>query len=175
MDKVIYFKGDYFQICSTQGWEYVERRHAKGVVIIIALTKQNELVLIEQYRPTIDSMVIELPAGLVGDLPEYKDESLAEAAFRELHEETGYEAQQLTELISGPPSAGMSNEIVTFFYTDRIIKKGNGGGSGSEVITVHHVPLTEIDTFLEASYESGKQIATQVYSGLHLLGRQQQD
>lgn len=45
----------------------------------------NEIVLQKQYRPPIDKIVIEVPAGLIDE-----GETAEEAAVRELREETGY-------------------------------------------------------------------------------------
>lgn len=50
-----------------------------------------EILLEKQYRPPLDKICIELPAGLVD-----KGETAEQAAVRELKEETGYVAQALT-------------------------------------------------------------------------------
>ncbi|MEE9451698.1 MAG: NUDIX hydrolase [Gammaproteobacteria bacterium] len=169
MSKIILYQGDYLQICSIDTWEFVERPNCTGIVNIIAVTDNEELLLIEQYRAGLDNVVIELPAGLAGDHAEFKNESLEKAAKRELLEETGYEAQRLKQLISTPPSCGMSSEIITFFYSDKIKKIGCGGGIDSEDICVYPVPIKEIASFLADQQRQNKAIATQVYAGLYLL------
>jgi 8-oxo-dGTP pyrophosphatase MutT (NUDIX family) len=49
-----------------------------------------EIVLQKQYRPPLDKIVIELPAGLIDE-----GETAEQAAVRELKEETGYVAEVL--------------------------------------------------------------------------------
>ena len=56
-----------------------------NAVNVIALTSENEIVLVKQYRFGTASYTLELPGGLVDP-----DESLVKAAERELEEETGY-------------------------------------------------------------------------------------
>ena len=46
----------------------------------------------EQFRKPVTARVIEIPAGLVGDEKEYREETLADSARRELLEETGFQA-----------------------------------------------------------------------------------
>ena len=83
-------KGNYLELLRVNGWEYVRRTASTSVVVIIAQTDANELLLVEQYRPPVGTNVIELPAGLVGDEPGYEQESPEQASKRELLEETGY-------------------------------------------------------------------------------------
>ncbi|KAH6674889.1 ADP-ribose pyrophosphatase [Halenospora varia] len=74
-------------------WEHAERRtrpkgsaiDGVGIVAILEKASGNEIILQKQYRPPLDAVVIEVPAGLVdaGESPET-------AAVRELKEETGY-------------------------------------------------------------------------------------
>ena len=56
-------------------------------VNVIALTKEKELILIEQYRQGTEEIILEIPGGMIDESEDPK-----EAARRELTEETGYEA-----------------------------------------------------------------------------------
>ena len=75
-------------------------------------------------------------------------EDLADAARRELLEETGYEADGMTKLGAGAASAGMSDEVITLFLATGLKKTGAGAGDGSEQITVHEVPVADVPAFL---------------------------
>ena len=89
-------------------WEFAERIPDGGAVAIVALTPGNKVILVEQHRPPVGRSVIELPAGLVGDRTTFEGEAIEVAAERELLEETGYAAEQMELLASGPPSARSS-------------------------------------------------------------------
>ena len=57
-------------------WEYVERNNPGGAVIIMAMTPDDRILFVEQYRVSILQKTIEMPAGLVGDLDGGADEHL---------------------------------------------------------------------------------------------------
>src|SRR3954469_9522828 len=61
-----------------------------GAVAIIALTDENKVVMVEQYRKALERTIVEIPAGKLekGEDPKY-------CARRELEEETGYESNSL--------------------------------------------------------------------------------
>lgn len=67
---------------------------------LLALTKKREIILIEQFRIPINANVIELPAGLIGDVKS-DDNDPSIAAKRELLEETGYECKSVEILCKG--------------------------------------------------------------------------
>jgi len=148
-------------------WEFVTRPGIHGAVAMIALTDAGQLVLVEQFRPPVDRRVIEIPAGLVGDLPGAEDEDLAVAAERELLEETGYRATRLTRVAEGPPSPGMCAEIVTFFHASGLVREGEGGGDESEDIRVHLVPVAEAPAWLGRQAAAGALIDPKIYLALY--------
>ena len=150
-------------------WEFVERNNAKGVVAIVAITDDKQLILVEQKRPPVGCNVIELPAGLAGDIPYQEDEPLATAATRELFEETGYRASDMRLLASGPSSAGMSNEVITFFHARGLQKTGEGGGTGDENIRVHYVPTNEVRGWCRDRAAEGKMVDFKIFAGLYLV------
>ena len=164
------YQGRYLSLLEVDGWEYASRSNASGVVVLVAVTPDNELVLVEQFRIPINSRVIELPAGLVGDLGD-RDEPLLLAAQRELLEETGFEAGRLDILMSCPSSAGMSDETVTFVRASGLTRRTAGGGDPSEEITVHLVPLAEVDQWIERRRTAGKPFDPKIFSALYWLGR----
>jgi len=147
-------QGRFLSLMERDRWEYATRTNARAVVVIVAVTPQDELVLVEQFRVPVGQSVIELPAGLVGD-KEDRDEPLLLAAERELLEETGFAADELKILMSCPSSAGMSDEIITFVRAVGLRRVGEGGGDSTEDIRVHLVPLDEVEQFVGKQQERG--------------------
>ena len=164
------WEGKYLRVKVSGHWEYAERPNSPAGIVIVAVTPERKLLLIEQFRIPVQKNVIELPAGLAGD-EHYSGEEMVAAAKRELLEETGYEAAEWEELAGGPPSAGFSNEIMFFYGGKNLRKVGAGGGHGSERITVHEVPLEEVPGWLKKKEKEGVSIDPKVYAGLYFLGR----
>lgn len=150
-------------------WEYVDRVNATGAAIILAVTPEQNILLVEQYRIPVHARTIELPAGIIGDEPGSSNESHAEAARRELLEETGYAAECVEALTTGAACSGITSERVTLFRGSGLRRVGQGGGVANENITVHEVPLAGITTWLEARAQAGVLIDPKVYSGLFFL------
>src|SRR5215471_5242671 len=107
--------GEFLSLIREGHWEYARRVNASGAAIIIAVTEEKKLLLVEQYRIPCHARTIELPAGIAGDERGAENEPLAEAARRELLEETGYAAEALEPLVTGPASSGATSEIITLF------------------------------------------------------------
>jgi len=161
-------EGEFLRLLRRRHWEYVERTNSRAVAVIAAVTPAGELVLVEQYRWPVARPVIELPAGLVGDVA--ADEPLVEAAHRELLEETGFRAGRMQVLASGPTTAGLSNEVTTFCAAYDLERVGAGGGDSTEDITVHLVPLDDVDAWLAARAAEAA-VDPKIYSGLWLRRR----
>ncbi len=165
------FEGNYLRLLRKGKWEFVQRTKSTGIVVLVPITAAGELVLVEQLRPPLGKRVLELPAGLVGDIKGAEDEDLEVAARRELLEETGYEAGKLELLTEGPISAGLSTEIITVYLARDVKRVASGGGDDSEDITVHEVPLATADAWLRDEERGGVLIDAKVFSGLHFAGR----
>lgn len=163
--------GKHLQLCSYGTWEFARRPNASGIVIVVGLTDENRLVLIEQFRPPVRARVVEFPAGLAGDIAGAEDEHLEEAARRELLEETGYEAAEIHHTFDGTSSAGMTDEVVSFFVAGGLRKVAEGGGDESEEIELHEVALADIDGWLRERQQAGCMIDSRIYAGLYLLLR----
>lgn len=171
-DARIRYRGRYLGIAERENWEFASRTNASSVAVLVPLTADHEIVLVEQYRPPVSSRVVELPAGLVGDQGD-PDESILSAAKRELIEETGFEAAQLTQLLECPSSAGMSDEIITFFLAEGLRRVGPGGGDDSEDIDVHVVRLADAAEWMGERRRDGLMVDPKVYTALFWLERMQ--
>jgi len=165
--KVLLCEGKHLRLVQAQGWEYAERTKASGIVAILAITPDQKLLLTEQYRLPVNKRVIELPAGLAGDVAGAETEELTSAAQRELREETGYEAQRFEFLFEGPPSAGATSEVITFFRAVGLRRVGAGGGEENEEIELHEVPLQTVREWLHKKSAAGVLIDPKVYAGLY--------
>lgn len=158
------YEGRFLRVLKRGRWEYVSRTKSTGVVAIVALHDDGRVVLVEQHRPPANGVVIELPAGLAGDIDD--TESLLVAAKRELEEETGYSAKHWEPLCTGLSSAGLTDEAVTFFMASGLAKTAAGGGVEGESITMHEVPINEIMPWLHAAVAAGKQMDMKLLAGV---------
>lgn len=171
MAREIMAEGRYLRLVKEDGWEWVERTGVTGVVVVAALTEEGRVLFVEQHRHPVGTSVIEMPAGLAGDIAGKEEEDLADAARRELEEETGYTADRMERVCGGPVSAGLSNEVLTFFRAVGVRKIGDGGGDGTEEITVHEIPLADAPSWLAQREREGVPADPKVYVGLFFLQR----
>ncbi len=162
-------EGKYLRLVAQGHWEYADRHTCKGAVAIAAITDDGRLLIVEQFRIPVATNVLELPAGLVGDVPGEEHEELTVAARRELCEETGYEAGEIRWLLSGPSSAGLTSEVVDFYLATALTRVGPGGGDHQEEIAVHEVPLDTARDWLAERARDGVLIDPKVYAALYLL------
>ena len=102
--KVISLKVDTVEI-ENKGYQKREIVEHQGAVAIVALTDDDKVVLIKQFRKPIEQVIWEIPAGKleIGETPK-------ECAIRELKEETGYSAKNIKLIHKFFTSSGFSNQ-----------------------------------------------------------------
>jgi ADP-ribose pyrophosphatase len=162
----IVWQGRFVEVRRRGKWEYAGRPGGIRAAVILAID-DSHVLLVEQYRVPLGRRCIELPAGLIGD-GEDPDEPAEQAAARELEEETGYRADKVEHLGEFWSSPGMLTESFTLVRAKGLTRVGDGGGTESEDITVHRVPLDRIEDFLAQRRAAGDAIDVRI---LLLLGR----
>lgn len=122
-----------YHVCEYSDW-----------VNCVALTPQQEVILVRQYPHGAGAFYIEVPAGS----PE-KDESLESAVRRELMEETGYGASTNPILLSSlyPNPATSNNRIHTFLVRD-VTVRGSLRPDDTEDIEVITLPLNKAEDMI---------------------------
>lgn len=166
--EVVQFQGKFLKIIMSDGrWQWVTRNGCNGACVIVPITRNNEFVLVEQFRYPAGTTAIEFPAGLVADID--KTETARLSAERELEEESGYEAEYMSDGTQMYSSVGLTDEETTAFVAYGCKQVSEGGGDETENITVHIVPRDELHDFLDASRADGKAISSNIYYGLALI------
>jgi len=165
------YTGKFLALVKDGHWEFADRVNATGAAIIIAVTTEQKVLLVEQYRTPVHARTIELPAGIIGDEPGSTNESIAEAARRELLEETGYTAEHIEAVTTGPSCSGITSERLTLFRALGLRRVGKGGGVANENIEVHEIPRTAIVDWLATKAKTGVLIDPKVYAGLFFISQ----
>jgi ADP-ribose pyrophosphatase len=163
-------EGRFIRLVDDDGWEFADRVGATGVVCIAAVD-QEHIILVEEFRSAVQRPVISLPAGLIDQAPAGRaQEGAIEAALRELREETGYTARRIEEVVSGPISAGMTTERLTFFVAQELTP-GAQMLDGDERIKVHRVPIRKLPEWLAGQAARGVDVDPKIFVGLYFVRR----
>ncbi|UZJ39625.1 NUDIX hydrolase [Prosthecochloris sp. SCSIO W1102] len=112
---------------------------------VIAITKNDEIVLIRQYRHGIGKVSFELPAG-VHDKP---GETLLDAAKRELLEETGYGEGTWIKWMELSANPALQTNITHTFLATGVSKISTQRLDETEEITVHPMTFQELTALIE--------------------------
>ncbi|HZW68665.1 MAG TPA: NUDIX hydrolase [Pseudogracilibacillus sp.] len=116
-----------------------------GAVAIIAITKENKLLFVKQYRKPLERSLVEIPAGKIeaNEAPEV-------TAVRELEEETGYTTNNLTHLTSFYTSPGFADEIIHLYFTNELIPlEEKVAGDDDEFIEIIELTIEEAEQYVK--------------------------
>ncbi|MFZ0449716.1 MAG: NUDIX hydrolase [Desulfatiglandaceae bacterium] len=127
-------------------------------VNVIPLTKDNQVVLVRQYRHGTGEVTLEIPGGLVEnkDTPE-------QAAWRELAEETGYGAEEMISLGFVFPNPAIQNNKCFTFLAKNAMQVGEQDQDGGEDIEILLKPLSEIPGLIRTGVISHSLVVAAFY------------
>lgn len=129
-------------------------RHPGGVVLLPFLDDKT-IVMIRNYRLTLEKWLWELPAGTLEP-----PEPPSACAARELREETGYEAESIQPFIEFYSAPGFCNELLRVFVAQGLRHVGQEL-MPDEHMTVEKVLLSEaVDRAARGEIQDAKTIAT---------------
>ena len=134
-----------------------------GAAAVVPVMEDNSVLLLKQYRHAVGGFIWEIPAGTVN-----QGENARRCAERELIEETGFRAGQLTHLLTCPSSPGMCDEMISFERIHLFLATGLAKAAqnldADELLFVHRVAVdVAIQMIAEGEIHDAKTIA-----GLHL-------
>jgi ADP-ribose pyrophosphatase len=113
-----------------------------GAVTVLAITDEDKILLVRQYRKAPDRVMLETPAGKLE-----KGEDPLDAAKRELEEETGYTATEIKPLGTYYTSPGFANELM-YAYVATGLKKTGQNLDEDEFLDVHEVSAEEAEQLI---------------------------
>lgn len=130
-----------------------------GAVVILPILENDKIVLLRQFRPSVNNWVYELPAGTL----DKKGEDPKECALRELEEETGYKAEKVEALFKIYPSPGYCTEII-YAYLAKGLRKVTPKREETEVIETLILSIPDaIELIRKESIADAKTLLTLLY------------
>jgi len=111
--------------------------HHVGAVVIVPVTKNNEILFVEQFRKPPNKNILELPAGCID--PDEKPEVTAQ---RELREETGMRAEHIERMTGFYASPGFCDEYIDLFVAKNLVEDPLIA-EDTDKIKVHAIPIDQ--------------------------------
>ena len=132
-------------------------------VVVLPFTPAGDVVVIEEWRQAVDRCNLGLPAGTLED----DDEDLPTAAGRELREETGYEAESVSHLVSAEPANGFADSVLHYFVARDCEPTGGQDLDFNESIAVETTTLDALlDRARDGDLRDGRSLTGLLYYSL---------
>lgn len=128
---------------NTAVWDFIGHQ---GAAAVVPVTYDGKILMVRQYRNSVDRYTLEIPAGGLNS----KDEPTIEAAARELEEETGYASEHLEPLISIVTAIAFCDEVIDIYLATGLKK------------TQQHL---DEDEYIDVYAYTPQELADMIYSG----------
>ena len=135
--KILNLRRDLVEV-KDGGTSYREIIEHSGGVAVAAVTDDNQMILVRQYRKAAEQDILEIPAGRRED-----QEDPLVAAMRELREETGYTARKFSHLTSFYATIGYCTEVI-HVYLATGLTPGETDFDEHEAIEMETYPIDEL-------------------------------
>lgn len=134
-------------------------------VSAVALTEDNKVVMVKQYRHAIEETIIEIPGGCVDD----DDPDFQHAVARELKEETGYEFSSYEYLGKISPNPSTNNNWMHMFLATGGKKVSEQSLDHNEEIEVVLLSIDELKQLLQSHEIKQAMHVTTIFYALQRL------
>ena len=134
--KLIKVTYDIAEVNGRDAWREVV--HHPGATAIVAITNDGKIVMERQFRYALGRPLLEIPAGKL----DHKESPL-HCAQRELAEETGYRAKDLTDLGLICTSPGFCDEVL-HLYLARDLEAGETNWDPDEYVELEYMTLDQV-------------------------------
>ncbi len=124
-----------------------------GSVALVPLDEKGEVLMLRQYRVSLDQAILEIPAGTRG-----WDEEWGVCAQRELREETGFRASRLIPLGKIWPAPGLTDETMHLFVASELTADPLPQDYDEKIEVVRLPLLKLVDMALDGRLEDAKSV-----------------
>jgi ADP-ribose diphosphatase len=135
--------------------------HKNNTALLVPITNDGQLLLIQEYFTAIDEFQLGLPKGRIED-----GEHMFETANKELQEEVGYKAQKLDKLATFTMSPGYLTQRTEVFLARDLVESKLRGDEEWDLTVIRH-PFSDF----EALIASGKLTEARIIAALFLARR----
>jgi 8-oxo-dGTP pyrophosphatase MutT (NUDIX family) len=115
-------------------------------VNVVAVTMDQQVLLVRQYRHGSGMVHFEIPAGTT----DASDTDLESACRRELLEETGYGGGRWSPLMTLSANPALQNNLAYTFLAEGVVPLGEADPGAGEDLRLHRVPIDEIEGMIQA-------------------------
>ena len=137
------------------------------IAVVFAVTPQREIVFVRQYRHGVEKILLELPAGTFNP----KTENSLAAARRELEEETGYVAEQITHLTTLYDNPAKDTNEIHLFIAENAHSSGIQQLDITEDVEIVLIPLEDVLEKISTGEICVCGTVTAIFLGLNFLSQ----